>query len=84
MAALSRLHPDGRLAERFEVSGGLIRNAAVHAAFLAAAADASIATEHAVRGVALELRKLGRPAPAVATPAAPTAAPPRQPVSAAA
>ena len=48
------------LAERFEVSGGLIRNAAVHAAFLAAAADASIATEHAVRGVALELRKLGR------------------------
>jgi len=48
------------LAERFELSGGSIRNAAVHAAFLAAAAGSAITMDCAVRGVARELRKLGR------------------------
>ena len=37
-----------------------IRNAAVHAAFLAAARGADITTDDAVRGVAAEFRKLGR------------------------
>lgn len=50
----------GWLAERFELSGGSIRNAAVHAAFLAAAAGTDITMETAVRGVARELRKMGR------------------------
>jgi AAA+ superfamily predicted ATPase len=48
------------LAARFELSGGSIKNAAVHAAFLAAAAGQSITMETAVRGVARELRKMGR------------------------
>ena len=48
------------LANQFEISGGLIRNAAVQAAFTAAAHGGSISTEDAVLGVALELRKLGR------------------------
>lgn len=48
------------LAQRFELSGGSIRNAAVHAAFLAAAAGSDITMETAVRGVARELRKMGR------------------------
>ena len=48
------------LAERFELSGGSIRNAAVHSAFIAAAEGTAITMECAVHGVALELRKLGR------------------------
>ncbi|CAN5566510.1 hypothetical protein BH23ACT3_BH23ACT3_21770 [soil metagenome] len=48
------------LAARFELSGGSIKNAAVHAAFLAAASDRPITMETAVRGVARELRKMGR------------------------
>ena len=48
------------LASRFEMSGGGIRNAAVHAAFLAAAAGSSITMACAIRGVAREYRKLGR------------------------
>lgn len=48
------------LAQRFELSGGSIRNAAVHAAFLAAAEASDITMETAVRGVARELRKMGR------------------------
>lgn len=42
------------------LAGGSIRNAAVHAAFLAAGAGTPITLECAVRGVAKELRKLGR------------------------
>jgi AAA+ superfamily predicted ATPase len=48
------------LATRFELSGGSIRNASVHAAFLAAAEGTPITMEHAVRGVAREWRKIGR------------------------
>jgi AAA+ superfamily predicted ATPase len=48
------------LAARFELSGGSIKNAAVHAAFLAAASGQPITMETAVRGVARELRKMGR------------------------
>lgn len=44
----------GFLAKRFELSGGSIRNAAVHAAFLAAAQDAPITMGAAtVRAIAL-------------------------------
>jgi len=48
------------LARRFELSGGSIRNASVHAAFLAAAAGGPITMEIAVRGGAREMRKTGR------------------------
>jgi SpoVK/Ycf46/Vps4 family AAA+-type ATPase len=48
------------LAQRFELSGAAIRNAAVQAAFLAAAANGPITMECAVLGVARELRKSGR------------------------
>jgi len=48
------------LAERFELSGGSIRNAAVHAGFAAATAGTPITMESAVIGVAGEYRKLGR------------------------
>jgi AAA+ superfamily predicted ATPase len=48
------------LAERFELSGGQIRNAAVRAGFLAAANDTPVTMECAVRAVAQELRKQGR------------------------
>ncbi|MFP5365238.1 MAG: AAA family ATPase [Thermoleophilia bacterium] len=48
------------LAERFELSGGGIRNAAIAAAVLAAEDGAAIGMEHLVRGVAMEYAKLGR------------------------
>jgi ATPase family associated with various cellular activities (AAA) len=49
------------LATQFDLTGGQIRNAAVHAAFLSAAAgEAAIAMEHLVNGVIGELRKVGR------------------------
>ncbi len=48
------------LASRFEMSGGGIRNAAVHAAFLAAAAGSPITMACAIRGVGREYRKMGR------------------------
>ena len=48
------------LARQFEISGGVIRNASAHAAYTAAARGEAIGTEHAVLGVATELRKLGR------------------------
>ena len=48
------------LGTQFELSGGGIRNAAVHAAFLAAAAGSPITMACAIRGVAREYRKLGR------------------------
>jgi len=48
------------LANRFELSGGSIRNAAVHAAFVAAKSGGSIDMECVVTGVAREFRKMGR------------------------
>ena len=48
------------LAERFELSGGSIRNAVVHAAFAAAHANAAITMELLVTAVAQEFRKMGR------------------------
>jgi len=48
------------LAQQFELSGGSIRNAAIHAAFVAAAAGTTITMESAVIGVAREFRKMGR------------------------
>ena len=50
----------GWLADRFELSGGQIRNAAVRAAFVAAAEGTAVTMSCAVRGVAAELRKQGR------------------------
>lgn len=48
------------LAERFELSGGGIRNAALAAAVLAAQDGVPIGMEQLVRGVAMEYAKLGR------------------------
>jgi ATPase family associated with various cellular activities (AAA) len=48
------------LAERFELSGGGIRNAAIAAAVLAAQDGVAIGMEQLVRGVAMEYGKLGR------------------------
>ena len=48
------------LARRFEMSGGQIRNAVIHAAFLAASDGSNLTMSAAVRGVARELRKSGR------------------------
>ncbi len=48
------------LAERFELSGGGIRNAAIAAAVLAAQEGVPIGMEQLVRGVAMEYGKLGR------------------------
>ena len=49
-----------RLAEEFEVSGGAIRNAAVHAAFLAADDGSAIEMRHVVAGMHREYQKMGR------------------------
>lgn len=48
------------LSERFDMSGGGIRNAAIHAAFLAATSGSPILMDHAVIAIARELRKMGR------------------------
>jgi AAA+ superfamily predicted ATPase len=48
------------LAQHFELSGAAIRNAAVHAAFVAAAEGSPVTMDCAVVGVASEMRKLGR------------------------
>ena len=48
------------LAQQVEISGGAIRNAAVQAAFVAAAADTPITMDCVVLGIAREYRKLGR------------------------
>jgi hypothetical protein len=48
------------LAERFELSGGAIRNCTLAAAVIAAEEGGRIAMEHVVRAVALEYAKLGR------------------------
>lgn len=48
------------LAGEFEMSGGAIRNAAVHSAFLAAAGESSITMDHVLTGVQREFQKEGR------------------------
>jgi SpoVK/Ycf46/Vps4 family AAA+-type ATPase len=48
------------LAERFELSGGGIRNAAIAAAVLAASEGTAIGMTQLVRGVAMEYAKHGR------------------------
>ena len=48
------------LADRFEMSGGYIRNAVVRAAYLAAADDAAIAMRHLQRGALLEYTAMGK------------------------
>jgi hypothetical protein len=48
------------LSQHFELTGGQIRNASVHAAFLAADAATPITMPLVVRAVAQELRKAGR------------------------
>jgi len=52
----------GLVAERFELSGGSIRNAAMTAAYLAAHEDRPIALRDTAHAVARELEKTGRPA----------------------
>jgi hypothetical protein len=49
-----------RLADRFRLTGGSIRNCSITAAFLAADEGAAIGMSHLLRAVAQELRKHGR------------------------
>jgi SpoVK/Ycf46/Vps4 family AAA+-type ATPase len=49
------------IAERFELAGGAIRNAALTAAYLAAAANRPISLRDVVRAIARELEKSGTP-----------------------
>ena len=65
LPAQAPLHSDldlGKLAQRFELAGGAIRNSALTAAYLAAAEGQPISLRHAVRAIARELEKSGRPA----------------------
>ncbi|MCE9579703.1 MAG: ATP-binding protein, partial [Deltaproteobacteria bacterium] len=48
------------LAEKYRLSGGYIRNAAVRAAFLAASEGAGLGQSHLERAVALEYREIGK------------------------
>jgi SpoVK/Ycf46/Vps4 family AAA+-type ATPase len=48
------------LAERFRLSGGNIRNAALAAAFLAAAEGGEVCRDHLLRAIRREYQKLGR------------------------
>ncbi len=52
-----------RLGAALELTGGQIRNAALHAAFLAAAEDAPVTFAHVARAVMSELAKDGREVP---------------------
>ena len=47
------------LAEELELTGGQIRNAALHAAFLAAGESSSITKKHLTKAVRAELSKSG-------------------------
>jgi hypothetical protein len=49
------------LGDRFELSGGAIRNCLLTAAFLAADEGRPIGTDHCLRAVAQEYEKIGRP-----------------------
>ena len=48
------------LAQRYEVSGGYIRNAVLRAAFLAAEEGGAMTQEHLERAVRLEYREMGK------------------------
>ncbi|NVB82131.1 MAG: ATP-binding protein [Kofleriaceae bacterium] len=50
----------GALARRFELSGGYIRNAALRAAYLAAADGSPLSSDHLRRAVALEYQRAGK------------------------
>jgi len=50
----------GMLAQRFEMTGGYIKNAAVRAAFLAAADGTAITTAHLVRAAKSEYQAMGK------------------------
>jgi hypothetical protein len=50
----------GFLARQFKITGGVISNAALGAAFLAAAEDSPITMRHVVLSVKREFQKLGR------------------------
>jgi hypothetical protein len=50
-----------QLARRFPLAGGGIRNVALNAAYLAAAAGEAIAMPHVIRAVRREYQKMGRP-----------------------
>lgn len=52
------------IADKFDLAGGGIRNAALGAAFLAAAGSGVVDMGHVMRSIAQELGKLGRRAPA--------------------
>ncbi|HEY1867547.1 MAG TPA: ATP-binding protein [Candidatus Cybelea sp.] len=61
--ARAQLAPDldlGFMAERFELTGGHIRNVAMMAAYLACEDGAAIAMKHAVAATRREFQKLGR------------------------
>jgi hypothetical protein len=49
-----------RLARRFKLAGGNIRNIIVNACFLAAADDESVSMAHLSHAVRRELQKMGR------------------------
>jgi SpoVK/Ycf46/Vps4 family AAA+-type ATPase len=49
-----------RLAQRFRLSGGYIRNAALRAAFLAAEEGTSLTHDHLERAVRMEFREIGK------------------------
>ena len=48
------------IAEKIDIAGGAIRNAALTAAFLAAASGTGITMSHMVKAISQELVKLGR------------------------
>jgi SpoVK/Ycf46/Vps4 family AAA+-type ATPase len=48
------------LAEKYQLSGGYIRNAALRAAFLAAQEKTPLTQDHLARAVALEYREVGK------------------------
>ena len=54
-----------QLARLFPIVGGLIRNASVAAAFLAATDDVPISQKHFVHAIACEYEKTGKPFPGV-------------------
>jgi ATP-dependent 26S proteasome regulatory subunit len=49
-----------RLAKRFRLSGGNIRNVIVNAAFAAASEDSGVANRHLIHAVRREMQKMGR------------------------
>jgi ATP-dependent 26S proteasome regulatory subunit len=52
--------PLERMANRFEISGGNIKNIALAAAFLAAHDGGEIATRHLLRAIRREYQKMGK------------------------